>query len=234
MDAGTIIVVWLACGIIGALIGPSHGYAPITAFAIAAVFGIFGLAFIVLVKGSNETPDEIRARQYYEQWNGAPAGAAHPQQPTQALPAPPSYYPPPAPPAPAGHNPARVGAVVVGGLVVLALIWYVAFRSGGPVSPLVGGIDNGGWEKNWNQTTCSDFQTKMTDNERRAFATWALNFERRQTLASAPDADSAMVSRFQSAVSTTCSGSYTGPTYPIVGAGVLAYLGDSSYEPTYR
>jgi hypothetical protein len=117
---------------------------------------------------------------------------------------------------------------------VLVILWFVFFKPGAPASPLVGGIDTGGWDKSWNDTTCAEYQTKMTDAERRAFASWALNFARHGTLASAPSADAAMVSRYQAAISSECDGPYTGPQYPILAASVLVYSEDKSYEPSYR
>src|SRR4051794_37027041 len=71
-------------------------------------------------------------------------------------------------PAPVAQRKANPVAGLVGGLVVLAVLWFVFFKPGAPAAPLVGGIDNGGWEKSWNDTTCAEYQTKMTNNERYA------------------------------------------------------------------
>jgi hypothetical protein len=137
-------------------------------------------------------------------------------------------------PRPAANKAASPVARVVGGLVVLGLLWFLFYKPGAPAATLVGGLDNGGWEKSWNDTTCLEYETKMTDTERYAFAKWALNFDRRGTLASAPDADPSMIARYQNAITSECNGQYTGPTYPIIAASVLVYTDDKSYEPTYR
>ena len=63
-----VIVVWVICGIVGALIGPDRGYASTTGFMIGLLLGVFGLVLIVLARGGSPTPAEIEQRRQWEQW----------------------------------------------------------------------------------------------------------------------------------------------------------------------
>ncbi len=43
-----IVVVWVICGIIGALIAPRKGWDPSGGFVVGVIFGVFGIAYLSL------------------------------------------------------------------------------------------------------------------------------------------------------------------------------------------
>lgn len=93
-------------------------------------------------------------------------------------------------------------------------------------------LDTGTWEKDLNSTDCTDFTTKMTGSEQFAVSRWMLQFQRTSTVPTAAMAPDSMIREFQQDVADACG--EQGGDYPIIAAGVLAYMGDKKYEPPYR
>ncbi len=97
------------------------------------------------------------------------------------------------------------------------------------------GPDTAGWEKNWNDTTCEDWLTRMTEAEQQAFARFSLNEARRTTLQSAPDASEGHVTSFRKFITATCEDeSFAGPDYSIVEAATVVYVLEDAFKPEYR
>jgi hypothetical protein len=63
--AGAIVTAVLIA-ITGAVIAPWRGYDARVGFFLCLFTGIFGLGLMILMRGSLETPDEIRTRQQWE------------------------------------------------------------------------------------------------------------------------------------------------------------------------
>ena len=64
-----LLVAWtILFASLGALIRPRNGWEPIVGAAIAGVFAVFGLLFLVLVRGGNLTNAELAQRRAWADW----------------------------------------------------------------------------------------------------------------------------------------------------------------------
>ncbi len=117
---------------------------------------------------------------------------------------------------------------------MLRIVLVMSLALGGCNLGPLGGPDTAGWEKNWLETTCEDWLTRMTPDEQRAFGRFSLNESRRNTLASAPDAPEGLVTSFTGTIGITCVDPMFQPSDRIVAVAAVVYSFEDAYKPDYR